>query len=271
MTKQIRCFQYQMDLLKHLLGRRPACRFVDVRDDDIWLVSFPKSGSTWMRFLIGNLIEDDPVDFSSIERVIPDIYANSLLNLCRRPSQRIIKSHEAYDVRYKKVIYIVRDPRDVVISYWKHQQKMRIIPLDYPLELFGKEFLHRNLPYGTWYGNVGSWLGARKATKDFMIIKYEDLLDDTVGTLKSILNGIDGFPPLRKDVSKAVELSDFNRMKKLEKQQFPKWKPMKKSIKEINFMRSGSSGQWRTTLSPDLASSIWQQWGHLMREFGYVE
>lgn len=263
--------QYQKELLELLVGARPAGQFVDTRKDDIWLVSYPKSGNTWLRFLLGNLFADNPVDFLSLEDLIPDIHVNSLWRLSQMESPRILKSHYSYDWRYRKVIYIVRDPRDVVISYWMHQKKARKIPLDLPIELFGIDFVKGNLPYGSWCEHVGSWFGARNNTNDFLLIRYEDLLENTMGVLESILNAIEQFPGIKRDFRLAIFLSNFDRMKELEQKQQSRWKPIKKSLYSLNFVREGKSGQWRNTLPRSLLDSIWDQWGDLMRQMGYSE
>ena len=92
-------------------------RSITVFPDDIFLVSYPKSGNTWMRFLIGNLLhQDEPITFSNIELKVPDIYQNSNRKLLQISPPRILKSHEYFDPRYKKTICIVRDTRDIAVS-----------------------------------------------------------------------------------------------------------------------------------------------------------
>ena len=70
-------------------------RYLTVLPDDIFIVSYPKSGNTWMRFLIGNLLfQDEPITFSNIELKVPDIYRNNNRKLLKISSPRILKSHE---------------------------------------------------------------------------------------------------------------------------------------------------------------------------------
>src|SRR5579859_8166001 len=108
--------------------RQFAGRGLTVYADDTFLVSFPRSGNTWTRFLVCNLVNpDSPVDFAHLESRIPEIYDTTDRDLRAFTRPRIIKSHECFDPRYRKIIYIVRDPRDVVISYYEFQLKRRVI------------------------------------------------------------------------------------------------------------------------------------------------
>src|SRR5256886_17276683 len=89
---------------KVLTGSQPAGRNLTVFDDDVFIVSYPRSGNTWTRFLIGNLVyHDDPVTFANVEARIPEIYLfpDRILRSLSRP--RILKSHECFDPRYKQI------------------------------------------------------------------------------------------------------------------------------------------------------------------------
>jgi hypothetical protein len=105
-------------VVKFILGKDIAGRDLPVYADDTFIVSYPRSGNTWTRFLIANLLHpDQPATFANIERLVPDSEAQSSRYFKSIPRPRVIKSHQYFDPRYKKVIYIVRDPRDVALSY----------------------------------------------------------------------------------------------------------------------------------------------------------
>src|SRR5271163_2666342 len=120
-----------------LTGRQLAGRGVTVFPDDIFLVSYPKSGNTWTRFLLGNLMHTDcRITFSNVEQKVPDIYGASKNTLKKSPRPRLLKSHECFDPRYRRVIYVVRDPRDVAVSAYHYDRKCRNISDDFPVETY---------------------------------------------------------------------------------------------------------------------------------------
>ena len=141
-------------VVKYVLGTDQAGRNFAVYPDDTFVVSYPRSGNTWTRFLIANLVHaDQDVSFANIEKLIPDTssQSNRALKATLRP--RIIKTHEYFDHRYPKIIYIVRDPRDVVLSYYDFQRKYMQIDDQYPLERYVDDFVNGKLisiGWGTW-------------------------------------------------------------------------------------------------------------------------
>jgi hypothetical protein len=97
-------------------------RDITIFPDDVFLTSYPRSGNTWTRFLVGNLAHtEEAVTFLNVERLVPDMNKHGDYYLRHLPRPRILKSHEVFDPRYKRVIYIVRDPRDVAVSnyHWE--------------------------------------------------------------------------------------------------------------------------------------------------------
>src|SRR6516164_2887870 len=149
------------------LGKTPAGRRLTVFPDDIFIVSYPRSGNTWVRFLIGNLLHpESQVTFASVEKLVPEIYflPDRQLRAMSRP--RVLKSHEYFDPRYKRVIYFVRDPRDVAVSMYYYSAKRRDIPEDLPIEEFVPRFLAGEFleDFGTWKEHTQSWHSTRNGS-----------------------------------------------------------------------------------------------------------
>ncbi|HVI07314.1 MAG TPA: sulfotransferase domain-containing protein [Candidatus Binatia bacterium] len=285
----------------YVLERDIAGRAFYVEPDDVFLVSYPKSGNTWTRFLLGNLTSpDEQVTFANVERKVPDIYAKSRKALKRIPRPRLIKSHECFDPRYRRVVYIVRDPRDVAVSAYHYDRKGKNIADDFPVNQYVEaRFMKTDEYFGTWgehagswmvnsknifqlgrlknsflgtpasWGeNVMSWLGAVGHDRKFLLVRYEDLLEDAHREMARIAEFLHlNATPER--IARAVELSSAENMRKLESQENKIWVTTRESRKDIPFVRAAKSGEWRRTLPPESVAMIEEAWGPVMKLLGY--
>jgi len=254
------------------LGRTPAGRNLTVFPNDIFLVSYFRSGSTWSRFLFGNFIHnDETVNFTNMERFVPLIYNLPDRTLRRLP--RVLKSHECFDPRYPKVIYIVRDPRDVAVSFYFYNLKVRVIPDGYSMDDFVTRFVNANVvPYadrvGCWQDHVLSWVRLREGKPGFRLLRYEDLLADPAKQLATLAPML-GLEPSPARIERAVQLSSASHMQSLEKKQSQQWLATKDTRQDIPFVREAKSGAWRNKLSPAAVGTIERAWGSTMKELGY--
>ena len=262
---------------KVVTGSQPAGRNLTVFDDDVFIVSYPRSGNTWTRFLIGNLLyQDDPITFSNIESRIPEIYFNPDHVMRALPRPRILKSHDCFQPRYKRVIYIVRDPRDVCVSNYHHNLKAGNIPDNYPMDEFVPRFLRADFDtqFGSWADNVGSWLAMREHQTGFLLLRYEDMKRDAIGELAKVANFLHQFSfrdveatPER--LARAVELSTPERMRELERREAKDWAVTKSTRQDKPFVRSAVAGGWKATLSPNSVRLLESELGPLMTRLGY--
>jgi len=259
-------------------GQNMAGRGLTVFPDDIFLVSYPRSGNTWTRFLLGNLLNpDEPVSFTNIESRIPEIYFNpnrALRNLAR---PRLLKSHESFQPLYKRVIYITRDPRDVAISFYHHHVKAGNLADDYPMDDFVPRFVAGEFDpaFGSWGESVQSWLAVRSESPDFLLLQYEQMLRSPESSLEKIAGFLlaHSFPRIDiapETIRRAVELSSVERMRTLEKQQSKDWVLTRNTRQDKPFIRSAKTGQWTGTLSAKALDYIESSWGGLMQRLGYT-
>jgi hypothetical protein len=263
----------------YLLGTDCAGRDLAVYPDDTFVVSYPRSGNTWTRFLIANLVfSDKDVGFANIEKLIPDtLQSNRVLK--RTPRPRFIKSHEYLDLRYPKTIYVVRDPRDVTLSSYNFRRKYREIEDTLPLERFVEDFIAGRPAsgWGTWAENVASWIYARGGHEGFLLLRYEDMIKDTTAELARIANFL-GISPEPARLQQAIERSSADRMRDLEKREEKQWVATVGSFartqteqrrKDIPFVGVANSGGWRNSLPEGCVQQIESAWGELMTTIGY--
>jgi Sulfotransferase domain len=256
---------------KQFLGLLPPGRRVKVFPDDIYLVSYPKSGNTWTRFLLANLVypERNP-DFSNINALLPDIEEMSKRDLERAQRPRILKSHQYFDPRYPKVIYVVRDPRDVVLSEYHFDIKRRAIADDFPRQEFVSRFVRGEVNHanGTWAENVATWFYTRRGDSRFLLVRYEDLQTQALEEMGKIARFI-GISADPERLAFAVKQSAADRMRELEKKQSHLWSSTRTTRQDKPFVRSAKAGGWKVELPEESIAEIEAAWGGLMREIGY--
>ena len=238
---------------------------VSIKPDDTFLVSYPKSGNTWVRFILSNLMFPDSItDFKNIDSRIPDVHNLNGLKILRASEPRILKSHFAFKPEYPKVIYIVRDPRSVAISEYHYLQRVGNPLGKLPFDEFFPVFLKgHNRLYGNWGEHVYSWYYGSQFNKgNFMIIRYEDMLESTEVKVQEMADFLN-FNASEKSVQEALKKSSFEEMKKLEQ----KTDRHKKS--KIPFVRKGDKGEWQNMFTENQEAELNDVFKEPLKLMGY--
>nr|CAI5870017.1 unnamed protein product [Callosobruchus analis] len=188
-----------------------AGRILDasVRKDDVWLVSYPKTGSTWCQEMIW-LIQND-LDFQKSRKVLQQVrapliessvvlyeftslfgdnFTNSVDYVESMPSPRSIKTHLPFQLlpieidRVKpKIIYTMRHPKDVCISYYFHSQLLHGFYVD--IDTFCDMFLNDAVAYGSFFNHcLDAW--SKRHQDNILIIRYEEMKKDAKKVIKDI-------------------------------------------------------------------------------------
>ena len=256
--------------LKYLAGKDIAGRNLRCRHDDTFIVSYPKSGNTWVRFLIANLLHPQaPITFLEADRVIPSVDGRSRKYFQGMRSPRVIKSHYPFEPSYERIVYVVRDPRDVAVSQYHYQIKRRVLDEGHSIEDFVSRFVSGKVcPYGSWGENVGSWMAARIHSPGFLWVRYEDLLARSEMELRRIAShlGENASPEL---LAQTITRSSADRMRKLERQQGSEWASTKNTRSDRLFVRAASAGGWSAELPEASVAAIEAAWAPLMEWLNY--
>jgi hypothetical protein len=237
-----------------------------VRPTDVFLVTYPKSGTTWMGFLFANILHgmrSPSLNLRTYLKYVPDInklyYDNGdLSKYSNTPDPRFFSTHATYDSAFPRVIYVMRDPRDVMVSYWYHT-KLMSPSFNLSLEDF---MVSDNQWPNLWHEHVKEWVLDKH--KSVFVVKYEDLMADTFAATKKLLEFID-YPFDEQLVQHAIEVSKFEKMKSLEE----KYGSGQHADSVKGFIRKGKSGSWRDEINPDVLAGLEKKFGSVMKAVGY--
>lgn len=243
------------------------------RQSDVYLVSYPKSGNTWMRYLLTYAIWPELADMDLVEMAayIPSfglpkdkVAMLDPTSPCNHLKHRIIKEHAPYNAsakhHVKRAIYIVRDGRDAMVSYWHYcnQRDGTSIPFSEFIELSARP----EHSYGPWREHALGWLNAPLKAK--LILRYEDMLADTATCLKQALEFLE-IEVSDSVIAKAVNRASFDSMRKLEK---TKGFNLDQLV-NVEFVRQGKSGAWGNTFASGDLELFNKFHGGSVEELGY--
>lgn len=271
----------------------------------LWLASYPKSGNTWMRAFLHNLIVDKggPLDLNAmskgalmdaayqhyapltdhdprqlpredIARLRPRMQAalaagrRGTLLVKTHTALTMLAGHPSHDPELTLgSIYMVRDPRDVAVSYADHLG----LSIDGAIDAMARENAQTDASdkgvtefIGSWSQNVTGW--TRQTSGTVLVLRYEDMLaqpGQAFGRVVAFL-GLERSP---QQVETAIENTSFEQLARQEAQAGFQ----ERSVKQEKFFRRGRSGSWRSMLSSEQAARLVADHGEVMRRFGYLE
>jgi len=273
-----------------------------------WLASYPKSGNTWFRIFLANYLSgsDKPISINDVStgaiassRVMFDnisaLTATDLthdeVDLLRPDIYRELnaeieeygyhKVHDAYTLNAnnkplfpadvsKGVVYFIRNPFDVAISYANHSS----ISIDKAINALnnGEHKLSKSekrvatqirQKLLTWSEHVNSWTIQKEIP--VLVLRYEDMLENTFKVFKNAAEFIN----LEIDddrIKKAIEFSSFKELKKQESEVGFKEKPYKTK----SFFKTGKAGVWKETLTEEQIEKIINNNKDVMKKYNYL-
>ena len=245
-----------------------AAFHASIRPTDMFLCTYPKSGTTWLGFLIAHAIrasESESLDLKSFNQYVPDVNLlytkrGSLDAYTSKVDPRFFLCHATYDEQLPKVVYVVRDPRDTMLSY-RHYQKFLKADYDVSLEDFCADDKHWPCD---WDVHVASWLMPRRH-KNLVVVRYEDLHLDAESALRAVFD-LAELNVSTQRIKAAVEASRFDRMRDAEEKFGVHGKDARSGER---FVRKGQVGSWRDEMSSEAIANLEEKYGDVMRLLGY--
>jgi estrone sulfotransferase len=241
------------------LQKRPLPA-IKIRNDDTFIVSYPRSGNTWIRFLLANLlVPDKTITFRNIEEYVPSIYKSAAM-IERHAGRRYIKSHNPCFELYPKMIYAYRDGRDALVSYYKYARGKKVFFGTFE-QFVSSDFVNQ---FGSWREHVTGGLDfAAKYPDRTLILRYEEMLTDPLPALSSISTFV-GLQREAEAMAKAAEKSSFPYLQKMERTSGGETLG-----KRFTFFRAGRNEQWQDYFNPELYRRYLRANGETLRRLGY--
>ena len=275
----------------------------------IWLASYPKSGNTWVRLFLNSLLynRNNSVDINDIKigqfpskEFFKDLIKNTndvgqviqncikaQIKLNADKNIRIFKTHNAFwkakgghvftnSENTLGIIYIVRDPRNVITSMNTHfnfndyNKSLKFILNEKNIIGDRKSEKNYNLPtiISSWKNHYNSWTKAGEFKKKLLLIKYENLICEPEIEFVKITNFLNKIANLKfedRDIKKAIENTNFSVLKKQEK-----LNGFKEKIGSTYFFNLGPNNNWKKILNDEIREKIEKNFRMEMEELNYL-
>jgi len=278
----------------------------------IWLASYPKSGNTWVRSIISSLLYTNDgifnfnllrqldqfpekknfknliTDFGNFNQIKKNwITAQDIINLDGK--QKLLKTHQGKftvdgdhftnNTNTSGVIYVVRDPRSVVISISNHYTLSINQSLEFMLSssIIGNRKSFEEKKYGLltllgkWNEHYRSWT---RNKENLLLIKYEDLLSNPNEEMEKIIIYLKKFFQFRTNEQKnrnIIKTTTFESLKKMEnKNLFKEGVLNKETQSKVNFFNLGPENKWQNNLDERVIKSIETNFYKEMKELNYL-
>ena len=274
----------------------------------IWLASYPKSGNTWVRMLIGQILSEDKNknsffedlkkiynypervhfkklvnDFSNRDEIIKNwINSQNIINL--KNENIILKTHNILGsfgkysfTNYKVtegVIYIVRDPRNIISSlknhfFLKDINEAKEFIFEKNQWIFEKDRVDTFI--SSWNYHYKSW---KTFKKNYLLIKYEDLLQNPRDQVLRICQYLEKFFKINSqkiNIDQIIENSSFSNLQKIENEgKFNEGIVNQVTGEKAKFFHLGPLNNWRTMLDNKTVSDVEKNFRNEMKELGYL-
>jgi Sulfotransferase domain len=270
----------------------------------IWLASYPKSGNTWLRAFLHNLLRTTdrpydinrltdltggesqigwylqasglakgPIDDKTVQRLRPQVHR---MIAGSSPDSVLLKTHNALlaDDGFPLItlevtagaIYIVRNPLDVAISLAHHNAST----IDEAIEVMALKHAHAIGNEVTVYELYDSWSAhvaswTAKPSPTLHVMRYEDMVVNPRRSFTAVTQFL-GIPAPRERIEKAIRLSSFNVLKEQERRHGFRERP----ANVPSFFREGKVGQWKKGLSEAQTARIVAAHREQMARFDYL-
>ena len=232
------------------------------KDGDVFVVTYPRSGTTWTEQMVHLLVNKGEQGEQRLTDAVPWLETlphrpNGMIEFLKTlPQRRLFTSHLPYplmphlDNTTAKIVYVARNPKDVAISTYFHNQSKGGYEGTWG-EHF-QLFLHSDVGCGPYFDHILPWWEASQKEERILFMKYEDMKQDHAGSVAKIASFL-GLEADAQLIDKVVTLSSFKSMTTHETTNFD-WIPQRAGVPK--HFRKGDIGDWRNHFTTEQSQQM---------------
>jgi hypothetical protein len=234
--------------------------------NDVMVASYPRSGNTWLRFMLTKILTGKSAGFDNVNTVIAEVGIHKDALPLLPGAGRLVKTHELYRPTYHRAIYLVRDLRDSLLSQYSREKELGLVwwgDFDGYIDAFLKGTING---FGPWQEHIPNWLDSPLAKRgDLLMVQFEQMRNNPQEKLEQILDflGLDVRPEA---IAEAIADNTIERMKERENKA---QKLHQSGSKEGRFVRQGAVMGWRDKYTLAQLELIDQCAGKTLARMGY--
>lgn len=253
-----------------------------LRPTDTFLVGHPKSGNTWLAYMLAILQRGDRAEEITLANIgdwIPTIHHRDqvIARHADLPDPRIFRQEEPrWPELYPRVIFLTRDPRAALLSYYHMYLVFHGVD---PEEVSQAEFIREYLEKGRieswepylvrWDRQARYWMDrARRRADEVLVVKYEEMVDDRAEVLRRVASFLD-LAYSDEALDRAVRRGSFQAMRGDEERHGAQ--ALRRAKGTGRFIRKGEVDSWKEEMPRDVAEAITETFRPVMRDLGYID
>ncbi|XP_034028610.1 cytosolic sulfotransferase 2-like [Thalassophryne amazonica] len=230
------------------------------RPDDILLVSYPKSGSTWLSYILDLLYfgQTCPERQTSIpiylrvpflDMQIPSFPSGKEVADELPTTPRIMKSHrpaqflpQSFWEQNCKIVYVARNAKDTAVSYFHYMRMSSIQPEPGDWGTHFHRFMEGRMVHGSWYDHVNSWWEKKQTYSNLHYMFYEDIIEDPAREINQLCSFL-GLCLSAEEKEKVMTDMKFEAMAQNKMANYSTIAPLNQNVS--TFLRKGKVGDWK--------------------------
>jgi hypothetical protein len=234
----------------------------DLESSDVVIAGYPKSGNTWVQYMLAGAfcgVDLQMVPDALVQDLVPDVHFKKFYK--RYFPVTFFKSHFLPRPEYRRVVYLLRDGRDAMVSYWHYLKAVCGHDLDFldVVEVGDKLFPCK------WHTHVMQWT-ENPYSASIITVRYEDLLSNPVAELRRI-GEFAGLECHTENLEKAAARASFKAMRQRETN-FPWENP--ETRKNEHFVRRGQTGSHRDEMPVPVRDAFLRDATLMLQKTGYL-